>query len=231
MTHYKWLTKKTTNNHGLVKMKSDHTKNIVSIPADESSANNITLSEVAKLPTSHGHFEVRVVKDSSDTEHVIIYKGTIENADILDVRVHSECLTGEVFASLRCDCDQQLGWALNHIETLGTGMVIYLRQEGRGIGLFNKIRAYALQDTGLDTVEANQELGFPSDLRTYEVAADILNALGVSAINLITNNPRKVDALQKHGIDIKRRIPILIEPNDHNRHYLRVKGDKLKHLF
>ena len=212
-------------------MKSDSTKIFKSIPIDDSRTSKITLSEVARLPTSHGHFEVRVVKDSGDTEHVIIYKGTIENADILDVRVHSECLTGEVFASLRCDCDQQLGWALNHIETLGTGMVIYLRQEGRGIGLFNKIRAYALQDTGLDTVEANRELGFPSDLRTYEVAAEILNALGVSAINLITNNPRKVDALRKHGIDIKHRIPILIEPNDHNRHYLKVKGDKLKHLL
>ena len=193
--------------------------------------NKITFSEVAKLPTSHGHFQVRVVKESSGTEHVIIYKGAIENADILDVRVHSECLTGEVFESLRCDCDQQLDWALDHIETLGIGMVIYLRQEGRGIGLFNKIRAYALQDSGLDTVEANKELGFPSDLRTYEVAAEILHTLGIGTINLITNNPRKVDALKQHGIDIERRIPILIEPNDHNRGYLKVKGDKMKHMF
>ena len=191
----------------------------------------ITLSEIAKLPTTHGHFQVRVVKEACGTEHVIIYKGAIENAGILDVRVHSECLTGEVFESLRCDCDQQLDWALDHIETLGIGMVIYLRQEGRGIGLFNKIRAYALQDTGLDTVEANKELGFASDLRTYEVAAEILNTLGITAINLITNNPRKVDALQKHGIDIVSRIPILIEPNDHNRGYLKVKGEKMKHLF
>jgi 3,4-dihydroxy 2-butanone 4-phosphate synthase/GTP cyclohydrolase II len=191
----------------------------------------ITISEVAKLPTSHGHFQVRVVKESCGTEHVIIYKGAIENADILDVRVHSECLTGEVFESLRCDCDQQLDWALDHIETLGMGMVVYLRQEGRGIGLFNKIRAYALQDSGLDTVEANTELGFASDLRTYEVAVEILKTLGISSINLITNNPRKVDALRKHGIDIKSRIPILIEPNDHNRGYLKVKGDKLKHLL
>jgi 3,4-dihydroxy 2-butanone 4-phosphate synthase / GTP cyclohydrolase II len=191
----------------------------------------ITLSEVARLPTGHGHFNVRVAMDSSGKEHVIIYKGSIENADILDIRIHSECLTGEVFASMRCDCDQQLGWALKHIETRGIGMVIYLRQEGRGIGLFNKIRAYALQDTGLDTVEANQELGFPSDLRTYEVAAEILNVLGINCVNLITNNPRKLDALSKHGIDIRSRIPILIEPNDHNRHYLKVKCDKLNHLF
>jgi GTP cyclohydrolase II len=191
----------------------------------------ITISEVANLPTSHGHFQVRVVKEACGTEHVIIYKGAIENAGILDVRVHSECLTGEVLGSLRCDCDQQLDWALDHIENLGTGMVIYLRQEGRGIGLFNKIRAYALQDSGLDTVEANKELGFASDLRTYEVAVEILNTLGINSINLITNNPRKVEALRKHGIDIKRRIPILIEPNDHNRGYLKVKGEKLKHLF
>ena len=191
----------------------------------------ITISEVAKLPTTHGHFQVRVVKEPCGTEHVIIYKGAIENASILDVRVHSECLTGEVLGSLRCDCDQQLDWALDHIETLGIGMVIYLRQEGRGIGLFNKIRAYALQDTGLDTVEANNHLGFASDLRTYEVAVEILKTLGIDTINLITNNPRKVDALRKHGIDIKQRIPILIEPNDHNRGYLKVKGEKMKHLF
>jgi 3,4-dihydroxy 2-butanone 4-phosphate synthase/GTP cyclohydrolase II len=192
---------------------------------------SVTFSEVAKLPTSHGDFQVRVVKDNSGIEHVIIYKGTIENADNLDVRVHSECLTGEVFESRRCDCDQQLDWALDHIEARGIGMVIYLRQEGRGIGLFNKIRAYALQDTGLDTVEANIELGFPSDMRTYDFAGEILNALGISSINLITNNPLKLDALRKHGIKIKRRIPILIEPNEHNRHYLNVKGNKMNHLF
>lgn len=192
---------------------------------------SIAFSEVAKLPTSHGEFRVRVVKESRGAEHVIIYKGAIENANILDVRVHSECLTGEVFESRRCDCDQQLDWALDYIEARGTGMVIYLRQEGRGIGLFNKIRAYALQDAGLDTVEANIELGFPSDMRTYEVAGEILNELGISCINLITNNPRKLDALRDHGIEIMRRIPILIEPNEHNRHYLNVKGDKMDHLF
>ena len=212
-------------------MKMDPTKKVESIHKDSPQNNKVTLSEVAKLPTSHGHFNVRVARDSSGKEHVIIYQGSIENADNLDIRVHSECLTGEVFESRRCDCDQQLDWALDHIETQGIGMVIYLRQEGRGIGLFNKIRAYALQDTGLDTVEANQELGFPSDLRTYEIAAEILSVLGISSVNLITNNPRKVDALREHGIEIRRRIPILIEPNDHNRHYLKVKGDKLNHLF
>ncbi|MEZ5540441.1 MAG: GTP cyclohydrolase II [Pseudomonadota bacterium] len=213
-------------------MKTDAITTIQSLPLGQDSEEcTITFSEIARLPTSHGEFQVRVVRDNAGTEHVIIYKGEIENADILDVRVHSECLTGEVFESMRCDCDQQLDWALDHIETHGTGMVIYLRQEGRGIGLFNKIRAYALQDAGLDTVEANQELGFPSDMRTYEIAAAILDRLGIGCINLITNNPRKLDALRTHGIRINRRIPILIEPNDHNRHYLKVKGDKLNHLF
>jgi 3,4-dihydroxy 2-butanone 4-phosphate synthase/GTP cyclohydrolase II len=212
-------------------MKSENIHKIKPVPADSGKASKIILSEVARLPTSHGHFNVRIVKDSSGMEHVVIYKGSIENADTPDVRIHSECLTGEVFGSLRCDCDQQLGWALHHIEALGLGMVIYLRQEGRGIGLFNKIQAYALQDTGLDTVEANRELGFPSDLRTYETAADILKTLGIGSINLITNNPRKLDALRRHGIKIRRRIPILIEPNDHNKYYLQVKGDKLNHFL
>lgn len=213
-------------------MKTDNITKIGSAPLETDAPQiSVEFSEVAKLPTSHGNFQVRVVKDNCNIEHVIIYKGAIENADNLDVRVHSECLTGEVFESMRCDCDQQLDWALNHIECLGIGMVIYLRQEGRGIGLFNKIRAYALQDTGLDTVEANIELGFPSDMRTYEFAGEILNALGISSINLITNNPRKLDALRKHGIEIKCRIPVLIEPNEHNRHYLNVKSDKMNHLF
>lgn len=213
-------------------MTTDAIPEIEPTPLKQEVQNNeIIFSEVAKLPTSHGDFLVRVVKDYCGTEHVIIYKGVIENADVLDIRIHSECLTGEVFASRRCDCDQQLGWALDHIEALGTGMVIYLRQEGRGIGLFNKIRAYALQDTGLDTVEANQELGFPSDMRTYGVATEILRHLGISSVNLMTNNPRKLDALRKYGIKISSRIPILIEPNDHNRYYLKVKGDKLNHLF
>mgnify|MGYP001812606766 FL=1 len=213
-------------------MKPDAVTTIRSIRGkNKRSESSIVFSEVAKLPTSHGEFKVRVVKDSRDSEHVIIYKGAIKDTDILDVRIHSECLTGEVFESRRCDCDQQLDWAMDYIESKGTGMVIYLRQEGRGIGLFNKIRAYALQDTGLDTVEANIELGFPSDMRSYEVAGEILHEFGISCINLITNNPRKIDALCNHGISVMRRIPILIEPNEYNRHYLNVKGDKLDHLF
>lgn len=191
----------------------------------------ITFSETARIPTSHGEFRMQVIKDQSGMEHVIIYQGQIENAENLDVRVHSECMTSEVFRSLKCDCNEQLAWALDHIQSKGLGMVIYLRQEGRGIGLFNKIRAYALQDAGLDTVEANTQLGFEEDQRTYEVAAEILKVLNIRSINLITNNPLKLDELEQHGIKIERRIPILIEPNDHNKDYLRVKGDKMNHMF
>jgi GTP cyclohydrolase II len=191
----------------------------------------ITFSEAARLPTSHGEFQMRVVKDESGMEHVIIYKGAVEDADNLDVRVHSECMTSEVFRSLKCDCNEQLAWALDHIEKLGIGMVIYLRQEGRGIGLFNKIRAYALQDAGRDTIEANTELGFEIDLRTYEIAGEILNALRIKSINLITNNPLKIDEIEKYGIEIRRRIPIIIKPNTHNKAYMKIKSDKMNHLY
>jgi GTP cyclohydrolase II len=191
----------------------------------------ITFTESAKLPTSHGEFRMRVVKDDSGMEHVVIYKGTVQDADNLDVRVHSECMTSEVFRSLKCDCNEQLAWALDHIEKRGIGMVIYLRQEGRGIGLFNKIRAYALQDEGRDTIEANTDLGFGIDQRTYEIAWKILDAFKVKSINLITNNPLKLDELQKYGIEIRRRIPIVIEPNDHNRGYINIKREKMNHLY
>jgi GTP cyclohydrolase II len=194
-------------------------------------AARITFSEAARLPTSHGEFQMRVVKDESGMEHVIIYKGAVEDADNLDVRVHSECMTSEVFRSLKCDCNEQLAWALDHIEKLGIGMVIYLRQEGRGIGLFNKIRAYALQDAGRDTIEANTELGFEIDLRTYEIAGEILNALRIKSINLITNNPLKIDEIEKYGIEIRRRIPIIIKPNTHNKAYMKIKSDKMNHLY
>jgi GTP cyclohydrolase II len=191
----------------------------------------ITFTESAKLPTSHGEFLMRVVKDESGREHVVIYKGAVLDAENLDVRVHSECITSEVFRSLKCDCNEQLAWALDHIEKRGIGMVIYLRQEGRGIGLFNKIRAYALQDTGRDTIQANTDLGFEIDQRTYEMAGKILEAFKVKSINLITNNPLKLDELQKYGIKIRRRIPIIIEPNDHNRGYIKIKSEKMNHLY
>jgi len=173
---------------------------------------------------------MRVVKDETGVEHVIIYKGKIREAENLDVRVHSECMTSEVFRSLKCDCNEQLAWALDHIETKGVGLVIYLRQEGRGIGLFNKIRAYALQDAGHDTITANTELGFKEDHRTYEVAVQILDDYGVKSINLITNNPLKLAELRKYGININRRIPIHIKPNVHNEDYIKTKLEKMNHL-
>jgi GTP cyclohydrolase II len=191
----------------------------------------ITFTESAKLPTSHGEFLMRVAKDDLGMEHVVLYKGTVLDADNLDVRVHSECMTSEVFRSLKCDCNEQLAWALDYIERRGIGMVIYLRQEGRGIGLFNKIRAYALQDAGRDTIEANTDLGLGIDQRTYEIAGKILDAFKVKSINLITNNPLKLDELQKYGIKIRRRIPIIIEPNDHNRGYINIKREKMNHLY
>jgi len=191
----------------------------------------IRFTESAKLPTSHGDFLMRVVKDNAGMEHVVMYKGAVEGADNLHVRVHSECMTSEVFRSLKCYCHEQLAWALDHIEKRGIGMVIYLRQEGRGIGLFNKINAYALQDSGHDTITANTELGFGVDQRTYEIAGKILDAFKVKSINLITNNPLKLGELKTYGIEIRGRIPIIIEPNDHNKGYLKIKSEKMNHLY
>ena len=207
-----------------------YSKNIISAGAYRNSDVKITLSESARLPTSHGEFRMRVLKDGNGMEHVIIYKGKIRDAENLDVRVHSECMTSEVFRSLKCDCNEQLAWALDHIQKKGVGMVIYLRQEGRGIGLFNKIRAYALQDAGHDTITANTELGFEEDHRTYEVAAKLLEEFRVKTINLITNNPLKLAELRKYGINIRNRIPIHIKPNAHNKDYIKIKMEKMNHL-
>ncbi|MCG6936684.1 MAG: GTP cyclohydrolase II [Gammaproteobacteria bacterium] len=205
-------------------------KNIIAADIYRNSDVISTLSESARLPTSHGEFKMRVFKDGTGMDHVIIYKGKIRDAENIDVRVHSECMTSEVFRSLKCDCNEQLAWALDHIEKKGVGLVIYLRQEGRGIGLFNKIRAYALQDAGHDTITANTELGFEEDQRTYEVAVQLLEAFRIKSINLITNNPLKIGELRKYGINIKRRIPIHIKPNVHNKDYIKIKMEKMNHL-
>lgn len=189
------------------------------------------LSEAADLPTPYGRFRIRVVADRQGREHVLLSKGEIEDGEDLPVRVHSECLTSEVFHSLRCDCREQLMAALEYFETEGRGLLIYLRQEGRGIGLLNKIEAYALQDGGLDTVEANVQLGLPEDGRTYDVAADVLrDVLGVRSIRLLTNNPLKLEALARLGIQVNGRVPLHMAPNSHNSEYLRVKRDKMQHL-
>ena len=163
--------------------------------------------------------------------HVALVKGRISKSEPTLVRVHSQCLTGDVFGSQRCDCGPQLHAALRAIARRGRGVLLYLRQEGRGIGLAAKLRAYALQDRGLDTVEANVRLGYPADLRDYGIGAQILVDLGVRKIELLTNNPRKLVGLEAHGLAIVRRVPITIRPNQHNRRYLTTKRDKLGHLL
>lgn len=189
---------------------------------------------VAALPTEFGQFQIYAYHNTLDnTDHVAIVKGdpaNFTNKPVM-VRVHSECLTGDALGSLRCDCRMQLQAALKMIENAGEGVVVYLRQEGRGIGLINKLKAYSLQDMGLDTVEANERLGFPADLRNYGVGAQILNDLGVSKIRLITNNPRKIAGLKGYGLEMVDRVPLLIESNPFNCSYLATKAEKLGHML
>ncbi len=189
---------------------------------------------VANLPSQYGQFQIYGYRNSLDnTEHVAIVKGNPEQfADsAVMVRVHSECLTGDALGSLRCDCQMQLQAAMKMIEMEGQGVIVYLRQEGRGIGLINKLRAYSLQDIGLDTVEANERLGFPADLRDYGVGAQILNDLGISKLRLITNNPRKIAGLKGYGLEMVDRVPLLIEATDYNASYLATKAEKMGHLL
>ncbi len=184
----------------------------------------------ANLPTKYGHFRIITFKDLvTEQEHVALVKGEVAGEDPVLVRVHSECLTGDAFGSLRCDCGDQLHKAMEMIEREGKGVLLYMRQEGRGIGLANKVCAYELQDRGLDTVEANEALGFPPDLRDYGIGAQILVELGVRKIRLLTNNPRKVIGLSGYGLEIVEHIPIEVEPNPHNWRYLRAKKEKLGH--
>ncbi|MCW8878209.1 MAG: GTP cyclohydrolase II [Kangiellaceae bacterium] len=186
----------------------------------------------AKLPTKWGDFTIHALEKSSDgKEHVALAMGDVSSSEPLLIRVHSECLTGDAFSSLRCDCGPQLEAAMKKISELGRGMVVYLRQEGRGIGLVNKIKAYALQDQGQDTVEANLNLGFQADLRSFEVAAEILNSLGVCKVKLMTNNPRKVEELKKANIDVVERVPLRYGRNPHNEDYLSTKHGKLGHYL
>jgi len=185
----------------------------------------------AHLPTRFGEWKLIAFKSRIDNnEHIALIKGTISEAPLL-IRVHSECFTGEVLSSLRCDCQDQLYAAMDMINKEGSGIVLYLRQEGRGIGLVNKIKAYELQDKGFDTVEANEELGFKPDLRDYGIGAQILVELGVKKLRLITNNPRKVIGLEGYGLEIVERIPLEVECTVHNRKYLQTKKEKLGHLF
>jgi 3,4-dihydroxy 2-butanone 4-phosphate synthase/GTP cyclohydrolase II len=184
------------------------------------------------LPTRYGAFVLKLYESLVDGEHhVALVKGAIEPEYPMLVRVHSECLTGDVFGSQRCDCGCQLDHALRAIEREGRGVVLYMRQEGRGIGLANKIHAYALQDSGLDTVEANEKLGFKADLRDYGIGAQILSDLGVRRLRLMTNNPRKVVALEGHGLQMAERVPVICPETQHNRRYLATKKAKLGHML
>jgi 3,4-dihydroxy 2-butanone 4-phosphate synthase/GTP cyclohydrolase II len=186
----------------------------------------------ASLPSRYGTFRIHLYRTETDgKEHIAIVKGQIDPARPTLVRVHSECLTGDVFGSLRCDCSEQLITALKMVERAGSGVVLYMRQEGRGIGLLNKLRAYGLQDEGLDTVEANEKLGFSPDLRDYGIGAQILRDLGVARMSLLTNNPKKVVGLSGYGLEIVERVPLEMDPNEVNERYLQTKRDKLGHLI
>ncbi len=192
----------------------------------------VRIVAMAELPTRFGDFHIIAFENNKDgKEHVAITKGDVIGAKDVPVRLHSECLTGDVVGSLRCDCRDQLEAALKAIGKMETGMVLYLRQEGRGIGLINKIRAYELQDGGLDTVEANLALGFRDDERDYAVAAHMLMSLKIDSIHLMTNNPKKIDQLTQYGIDVTKRIPHIMEANEHNKFYLETKAAKSGHMI
>src|SRR6202048_2244755 len=192
----------------------------------------VSLLSQATLPTRFGQFSVAVFEvDGTPGEAVALMRGPLGSDVVPLVRLHSECLTGDVLGSLRCDCGEQLEAALALIARAPSGVLLYLRQEGRGIGLANKIRAYALQDTGLDTVDANLALGLPVDRREYASAAAILRELGLRPVRLLTHNPAKHAALERHGVHVVERVPLAVPPNAVNRQYLRTKADRMGHLL
>ena len=184
----------------------------------------------AKLPTHWGEFNVIAFEDKKlNEEHLLLYMGELQNDSLL--RIHSQCLTGDTLYSLKCDCGSQLAMALQRISEQGVGMLIYMAQEGRGIGLVNKIRAYELQDKGMNTIEANEALGFAADERDYSYCKEILSTVNISSVRLMTNNPRKIKGLEDVCIKVTERVSIEIEPNKHNEDYLKVKADKLGHMI
>ncbi len=189
---------------------------------------NIEISQIATLPTVHGIFKIQAFKDADSKEHLALFTDNIKDIDAPIVRVHSECLTGDALSSVKCDCGEQLSYAQDLIAKNG-GMIIYHRQEGRNIGLLNKVNAYALQDKGYDTVEANHQLGFKADERTYEVVEFILKHFNINKLKLLTNNPAKIESLS--NIEIVERIPIKMVPNPYNEKYLKTKKEQLGHLL
>lgn len=190
----------------------------------------VRIVAVAELPTRFGDFQVVSFWNNRDEkEHLALVRGDVVGAEQVATRLHSECLTGDALGSLRCDCRDQLTQALSNISSHERGLLLYLRQEGRGIGLINKIRAYALQDRGMDTVEANRALGFRDDERDYSIAAHMIHSLGVASVELMTNNPEKIAQLEAHKVKVAGRIPHVIPPNEHNRFYLETKADRSGH--
>ncbi|UOB19340.1 GTP cyclohydrolase II [Abyssalbus ytuae] len=187
--------------------------------------------EKVKLPTKYGDFElIPFQEEGTDLEHVILMKGVLHSGGVWLTRIHSSCVTSDIFGSYRCDCGEQLIKSMELIEEKGKGIIVYLQQEGRGIGLMNKISAYKLQEKGLDTVEANLHLGFAPDERDYTVAAEILKSLNISMIQLLTNNPEKIISMEENGITVVERVPLYIKHNEHNHKYLTTKLSKMGHL-
>ena len=193
---------------------------------------SVRFVESSRLPTEWGDFVMHGFEDpEANKEHVVLTMGVLDDGKPVLSRVHSECLTGDALFSLRCDCGNQLRTALQAIAEEGRGALFYLRQEGRGIGLLNKIKAYRLQDAGADTVQANERLGFGADMRDYTILGPMFSHLGISSVDLMTNNPRKVMALSTLGVEVRQRLPIETDSNPHNEKYLRTKGLKLGHMF
>ncbi|OPJ55372.1 bifunctional 3,4-dihydroxy-2-butanone-4-phosphate synthase/GTP cyclohydrolase II [Alkalithermobacter paradoxus] len=220
----------------LMEYVKDHNLKIITIAdliayrrKNESLIERVT---VADMPTKHGHFKAfGYINKLNGEHHIALVKGDVCTDEPVLVRVHSECLTGDAFGSLRCDCGDQFASAMNKIESEGKGILLYMRQEGRGIGLINKLKAYSLQDKGMDTVEANLALGFPEDMRDYGIGAQILLDLGVKRIKLMTNNPKKLFGLSGYGLEIVDRVPIQMNHNEKNAYYLRTKKKKLGHML
>ncbi len=215
-------------------MQQQTTLDIARIGGQESEPEELVVEHfaTANLPTKFGHFKIVAFKNNRDgKDHVAIVKGDVVGQTGVLCRIHSECLTGDVFGSLKCDCGPQLEYALAQLEEAGLGIILYMRQEGRGIGLANKVKAYSLQDGGMDTVEANLHLGFDDDMRDYSIASEMLRIVGPESIMLMTNNPNKVEGLRRSGIPIDERVPIKIPPNTFNQHYLATKKKKSGHLL
>lgn len=194
---------------------------------------SLVVSAKAKLPTKHGDFDIYAfeTEDGRRLDDVAVVKGEVEGHAEVPVRVHSECLTGDVLGSNRCDCGEQLHEAMRRFALGERGILLYMRQEGRGIGIANKVRAYALQDEGFDTVDANRHLGFDDDMRRYDVAGAMIMALGVASIELHTNNPKKVEGLREAGVDVVQRVGLQVEPREENRFYLSTKRSRSGHLL